>query len=122
MSLGASRLEDDDFGCARYDVRMRVLVLIFLAAIAACSSPEPKTEAPAKPNIVIILADDLGYADVSFNGGDIKTPNIDRIAAEGVKLERFYMLNAYTLQHMVMAVEAYQENASWLDLVTPERS
>ena len=32
------------------------------------------------------------------------------------------LLNAYTLQHTVLAVEAYQENASWLDLVTPERS
>lgn len=43
-----------------------------------------------KPNIIIILADDLGYADVGFHGSDIKTPNIDRIASEGVVLEQFY--------------------------------
>jgi arylsulfatase B len=43
-----------------------------------------------KPNILIILADDLGYADVGFHGSDIKTPNIDRIATEGVQFEQFY--------------------------------
>lgn len=44
----------------------------------------------AKPNIVILLADDLGYRDVSYRRGEIRTPNVDRLAAEGVKLERFY--------------------------------
>ena len=44
-----------------------------------------------KPNIIIILADDLGYGDVGCNGSThIKTPNIDRLAAEGVRLTDFY--------------------------------
>lgn len=43
-----------------------------------------------RPNIVIILADDLGYGDVGYNGGQAATPNIDRLASEGVRLQRFY--------------------------------
>src|SRR4249920_2939242 len=43
-----------------------------------------------KPNIVIILADDLGNADLGYHGSDIKTPNIDKLANDGVRLEQFY--------------------------------
>jgi len=44
----------------------------------------------AKPNIVYIVADDLGWKDVGFHGSDIKTPNIDRLAQTGARLEQFY--------------------------------
>jgi arylsulfatase A-like enzyme len=43
-----------------------------------------------KPNIVYIVADDLGWKDVGFHGSDIKTPNLDKLAAGGAKFEQFY--------------------------------
>lgn len=43
-----------------------------------------------RPNIVIVLADDLGWGDVGFHGSEIKTPCLDALVGEGVELERFY--------------------------------
>ena len=59
------------------------LLIITGAALAA--------EQAKKPNIVYIVADDLGWKDVGFHGSDIKTPNIDKLAGGGVKLEQFYV-------------------------------
>ena len=42
------------------------------------------------PNVVILLADDLGWADVGYRGSDIETPHIDSLAKDGMRLERFY--------------------------------
>jgi arylsulfatase A-like enzyme len=47
--------------------------------------------AETKPNIVFILADDLGWKDVGYRGSDIKTPNIDKLAESGARLEQFYV-------------------------------
>ncbi|XP_038133704.1 arylsulfatase J [Cyprinodon tularosa] len=49
-------------------------------------------EPPAsKPHIVFILVDDQGFRDVGYHGSEIKTPNLDRLAAQGVKLENYYV-------------------------------
>jgi len=48
------------------------------------------TVASPKPNIIFILADDLGAFDVSWRGGEIKTPNLDKLAMAGARLEQFY--------------------------------
>ena len=62
-------------------------------ALLMCGFIAPCTMAygqGTKPNIVVILADDLGNADLGYRGSDIKTPNIDRLAKEGVRAESFY--------------------------------
>ena len=57
---------------------------------AALLLAAPAQAADTKPNVVIILADDLGNADFGYRGSDIKTPNIDKLAKDGVRLEDFY--------------------------------
>ncbi len=47
-------------------------------------------EVPAKPNIVVILVDDMGFSDIGCYGSEIPTPNLDRLAAEGVRFTQFY--------------------------------
>ena len=43
------------------------------------------------PNIILIVADDYGFHDIGYHGSNIKTPWLDKLAAEGVKLENYYV-------------------------------
>jgi arylsulfatase A-like enzyme len=61
-----------------------VAMLVWFAAPPAFAAED------RQPNIFVILADDLGNADVGYHGSDIKTPNIDKLAKEGVQLESFH--------------------------------
>ncbi len=72
-----------------------IFVVILVIAVAGCSSGQSKkNKARAdneKPNVVIIYCDDLGYGDVGcFGAEDIHTPNIDRMAEDGIKFTEFY--------------------------------
>lgn len=58
-------------------------------AARASSAAAPQTQIK-RPNVLVIVADDLGFADVGFNGAPFATPNIDRIAKLGFTLDRFY--------------------------------
>src|SRR5690606_6715191 len=62
---------------------MKALVPLLAALATAAIAAE-------KPNIVLILADDMGFSDLGCYGGEIATPNLDALAAGGVKFSRFY--------------------------------
>ena len=61
----------------------------FLLAVllAGCGGPEPP---PPRPNILVLMADDLGYTDLGAFGGEIRTPNLDALAASGLRFTSFY--------------------------------
>jgi len=66
-----------------------------LSAILMLSCAAPAAQ-PKKPNILFIVADDLGYADVGFQGcRDIPTPNVDALAASGVRFTNGYVSGPY---------------------------
>ncbi len=61
------------------------LIFITITGVISC-----KTETIKKPNIILIMADDMGYSDLGFMGSGIETPNIDRLAGNGLIFNRFY--------------------------------
>ena len=56
---------------------------IFLVSIAWLGAAEPR-----RPNVLVILADDLGYSDLGSYGGEIPTPHLDRLAKSGARFEK----------------------------------
>ena len=70
---------------------LQTAALVF-ATSARAASGSTSTNIPAKPNVVFILCDDLGYSDLGCYGAkDIRTPHIDRLAAEGTRFTSFYV-------------------------------
>lgn len=59
--------------------------LLLVTLMIACSAA-----AQQKPNIILIMADDMGYSDIGAYGGEINTPNIDRLAKQGIRYKQFY--------------------------------
>src|SRR6266498_3244574 len=65
--------------------------IVLATRIPAAEGPRPKTSAVRKPNIILILADDLGYGDLGSYGQKlIKTPNLDQLAVEGTRFTQVY--------------------------------
>lgn len=62
------------------------LLIVALYLLGGCQAEE----ASKKPNILVILADDMGYSDLGCYGGEIQTPNLDRLAANGLRFTQFY--------------------------------
>ena len=80
--------------------RIKLSIFLLLIITVACNSTKKSNskskttsiETPKRPNIVMILCDDLGYSDVGFNGAkDIKTPALDALAATGTKFTSAYV-------------------------------
>lgn len=69
--------------------RVTNIIGIFISGFSLISCSKTNI-AEKKPNIIILLADDLGFGDVGYNGSDIKTPHIDKIASEGARFNQFY--------------------------------
>jgi arylsulfatase A-like enzyme len=63
-------------------VRCSIFLLLLLLSSFAAAAP--------RPNIIVILADDMGFSDLGCYGGEIQTPNLDKLAAEGMRFSQFY--------------------------------
>jgi arylsulfatase len=71
-------------------LRSLLLPLLAAALVAGTVSSGRAADPPRRPNILLILADDMGFSDVGCYGGEIETPNLDRLAKEGLRFTQFY--------------------------------
>lgn len=86
---------------------------------AASAVAQPSSQ---RPHIIYIVADDLGWKDVGFHGSDIRTPNLDRLAKEGARLEQFYVQPMCTPTRAALLTGRYPFRYGLQTLVIPTPS
>lgn len=94
----------------KYDLknlRLLALIILFHLLVAPVSAQHPDK----RPNIVLILADDLGYSDLGCYGGEIKTPNLDRLAKNGVRFSQFYNTSRCCPSRAALLTGVYNHDA-----------
>ena len=72
-----------------------------------------------RPNVVLILADDLGYSDIGSYGGEIRTPHLDRLAAEGLRFSQFYNAGRCCPTRAALLTGRYAHEAGVGRMVSP---
>ena len=73
----------------------KIKMALILMVIAGINNPaNSQSKENNKPNILLIVADDLGYTDLGCYGGDIKTPNIDLLARTGLLFTHFLLIES----------------------------
>lgn len=82
-------------------------LIVLLLNFWACTSPSP---ADPRPNIVLIMADDIGYSDLGCYGAEIETPNLDRLAAGGLRFRQFYNMAKCNPTRSSLITGLYQGN------------
>ena len=75
---------------------------------------------PARPNVVLLFIDDMGYGDIGpFGSTKNRTPNLDRMAPEGMKLTSFYAAPVCTASRAQMMTGCYAKRVSMPDVIFP---
>ena len=95
------------------------LMLAIVTSLFSAISFAAEQQASPRPNIVYIVADDLGWKDVGFHGSDIKTPSIDKLANEGARLEQFYVQPMCTPTRAALMTGRYPFRYGLQTLVIP---
>jgi hypothetical protein len=92
IHLAYSKYKIDTYLHTKTYMKIKLLIssILFLIMQVAFSQSSQPQNTGKRPNIVIILADDMGYSDIGMFGSEIKTPNLDSLAINGVRFTNFY--------------------------------
>ena len=97
-------------------IKLIVTSLLLLDTWSACVAATPD----AKPNIVVILIDDMGYGDIGCFGSKLnRTPNLDRMASEGMKMTSFYCAPLCTASRTQIMTGCYSTRLAMPDVLFP---
>ena len=70
---------------------LKTVDLLWIAfQVSGCGLAQSSNELPTRPNILLILADDLGFSDIGCYGAEIHTPNLDRLAENGIRFRQMH--------------------------------
>ena len=99
--------------------RTLYLVSIFLLILlSSCKGKNKKTrpKQPSRPNIVLIMADDMGFSDLGCYGSEIQTPNLDKLAENGLRYTQFYNTSRCcpTRASLLTGLYAHQTGLGWM--------
>lgn len=72
---------------ASASILLFVLMIVAVFILTSATIEKPLTQ---RPNMIFIMADDMGYSDIGCYGSEIKTPNIDKLATNGIRVKNFY--------------------------------
>ncbi len=98
-------------------ITIKTLGLILLAPLALLHAAETK---PAKPNFVVILVDDMGYGDIGSFGSKVnRTPNLDKMANEGMRLTSFYAAPVCSASRAQLMTGCYAQRVSITGALMP---
>ena len=93
-----------------------ILILFLLVSCKQEKSVDNKNE---RPNIIVIMADDMGYSDIGCYGSEIKTPNLDKLAENGLRYKQFYNTSRCcpTRASLLTGLYAHQTGLGWMTRV-----
>jgi len=71
---------------------LRSLAALAISLVCVARTPLVEAQSSSRPNIIIIMSDDMGFSDIGSHGGEIRTPNLDSLAANGLRFRQFYSM------------------------------
>lgn len=88
-----------------------------LLLVVAASTARAEPASPPRPNLVVILVDDMGFSDIGCFGSEIPTPNLDRLATDGLRFTQFYATPrcSPTRAALLTGLYPHQAGMGWLD-------
>ena len=94
-------------------ITLSISILLLFVWFYSCKNPNIQVN---KPNFIIIMADDMGYSDIGCFGGEINTPNIDQLAANGLRYIQFYNTGKCcpTRASLLTGLYSHQTGMGWM--------